>query len=999
MLKLKRFEDHELLHINRVSARASYYSYVTEKAALNHDIEKSRNYQNLNGTWKFIYLEAPEYSPENFYAVDFDERMCNDITVPSNWQLEGYGDMHYSDLWYNFPIIPPKVPTKNPTGIYRRSIMVTNLDASEDYMLRFGGVDSAFEVYMNGDFVGYSKGARMQSEFELSKYLTEGENQLTVRVFQWSDGTYLEDQDMWWLSGIFRDVEFYTKPKFGMFDFKIETYLENDYKDARLVVQPTLSQVCGQRITYKLWDNEALILEKTLPENTVLNEKVTDIMTWSAENPKLYQLLISVEHAGKIVEYISINVGFREIELVEKNFLVNGVPIILKGVNRHDYNPEKGRVTTKESMESDIQLMKQHNINAVRTSHYPNAPYFYDLCDIYGLYVIDEADLECHGFELTGDYNWISNNPTWENAYVDRLARMLARDKNHPSIIMWSLGNESGFGDNFRAMAKYAKEHDKTRLVHYEGDFEAEVSDVYTTMYTWLEHDEKLTMDQIIEKTKKPHILCEYAHAMGNGPGNLKEYQDLFYKHDVLQGGFIWEWFDQGIQATPDEGDVYYKYGGDFGDVPNNSNFCIDGLLRPDRTPSTSLLELKKVYEPIHFTSCNVRAGIFEVTNRLDFTASSSFDFYYAIYEDDACLGEAPVNMAELFPGEKSKLEISLPKQKIQPEKLYTIHIITKTKESTLWSETGFEISRSVFTLAEGKRVPVQNKIGTLTTTETNVALTISTGNLAYTFDKVSGKLDISEDGKALLNGPEMNFWRAPIDNDMYVLEDYYNKHFLNIWHDTILDFQSQKTNDSITVCIEKLAGTTNSSWYYTIQQVFTIYSDGTFEFDVVGFASGMKAQAPEMLPRIGVKLELSKSYEQVTYRGLGPNENYADSCQSSYPGLFHTTVSDMFVNYVKPQENGNRMGVDFISLASETSKIAVYPMGKLNFSVSHYDDVDLEKAKHTIDLIEKNKTNVYIDFKQNGLGSNSCGQSQLEKYRTTFEDFHFAFKVSIGDC
>lgn len=994
MKTLKRWENPQIDHLNRMDARAHFYSYQKKSDAEQNQEHESKNYQLLNGDWHFQFLEAPEYSPQDFYDADFDDSTWPTIPVPSNWQLEGYGKMHYSDLWYNFPIIPPHVPTNNPTGIYRRTFNLAEIESDQQYIIRLNGVDSAYELYLNGRFIGYSKGARIQSEFDLTDDVITGQNQLTIRVFQWSDGTYLEDQDMWWLSGIFRDVEFFSRSNHGIKDFTIKTLLDENYQNGQLIITPIFDQQDGQEVHYQLLDDKKIILEKTLAASDTLNEQLFSVKKWSSETPNLYTLLMTVMLGDEIIEIIPQKIGFRQIELSGKTFLVNGIPIKLKGVNRHDYSPTHGRVVSRESVIEDIKLMKQHNINAIRTAHYPDAPYFYDLCDYYGMYVIDETDLECHGFELTNDYNWITDNPNWTLAYVSRLARMMARDKNHPSIIMWSLGNESGFGQNFRAMAAYAKKQDPTRLVHYEGDFEAEVSDVYTTMYTWLEHDEKLTMDQVLQKTQQPHILCEYAHAMGNGPGNLKEYQDLFYQHEELQGGFIWEWFDQGIEAKTDQGETYYKYGGDFEDTPNNGNFCIDGLIRPDRSVSTSLIELKKVYEPIQIQVVDLSADLYEFTNRLEFTDSTDFEFSYEIYCEDQQIVAESLATIDIPARKRKQLMINLPKISFAKENLYTLHLIIKNKKETIWCTQDHEITRSVFVLSEPKIELSGSSTEKLVVLNKDNQLSVSGRNFHYTFDTVFGKLLTAEKNneKIILQGPELNFWRAPIDNDMYLLDDYYHKYFMNLWHESLIAFDYEETEENVIIKAHTFNGTTNSSWYYDTVQIYTIFADGRLHYQVEGLASGRKEQAPAMLPRIGVNLKIAENYQNVCYRGLGPNENYVDSCQAAYPGVFKTTVDELFVNYVKPQENGNRMAIDRIQLSNQQNQFDISAERKINFSLSRFEDRDLEKAKHTIDLVPRDYLILHVDARQNGLGSNSCGQDQLKKYRCTFDDFLLDF-------
>ncbi|MEH7107435.1 beta-galactosidase subunit alpha [Bacillus sp. JJ1764] len=1001
MKKLKRWEDIHTDGINRMAARAHFFSYPTREAAETRDAEKSKYYQNLNGTWKFLFLEAPEYSPEGFYQNEFDTGHWYDIIVPGNWQLQGYGKMHYSDLWYNFPIIPPHVPTDNPTGIYRREFELEREMSAEQLILRFNGIDSAFEVYVNGEFAGYSKGARLQAEFDVTRFCYQGTNTLTVRVFQWSDGTYLEDQDMWWLSGIFRDVELYTRPKQGLYDLTVQTVFEQTWLDALLTVKPVMTEHSDQTIIYELLapDGRLIFCEEQCATK-LFYKTVTEPKRWSAETPHLYDLYLTVKKDGQVIEVVHQKVGFRTILLNGDQFLVNGVAIKLKGVNRHDFNPKTGRVVTKEEIERDIRTMKQHNINAIRTAHYPNAYYFYDLCDQYGMYVIDEADLECHGFELTGNYNWISNDHAWEEAYVSRLERMIARDKNHPCIIMWSLGNESSFGDNFRSMAKRAKEMDPTRLVHYEGDSEAEVTDVYSTMYTWLEErKDRLTMEKIIEKSTKPHILCEYAHAMGNGPGNLKEYQDLFYKYDKLQGGFIWEWFDHGIEAMTEDGKIYYQYGGDFGDDPTNGNFCIDGLVMPDGTPSPSLLEYKKVIEPVQTEAVDLEKGEFRLNNRYDFLSLDHLKLTCSLFEDHQLLEAQDIEIPKLEGRQSNEIEVLLGKNvKKKSGANYYLVFSYQLKEETMWASKGHELANATFMLPGKEKTYRVHAEAELKVKKEGTVLTVSGSDFTVTFDTVKGVLKevIKNGGVIIENGPRFHFWRAPIDNDMYLLNDYRTKYFMHLGHEIVEDIHYELKESVFELSTSALYGTTNSSWYYRLQYLYRIYPDGDIVFRINGTAAGLKQNAPEMIPRLGVRLQLNNQFNQVQWRGRGPGESYPDSQQANHLGVYTSKIEELFTHYVKPQENGNRSDCDWVSLTDHNSTGLIFVAeNSLNFSASYYEVSDLEAAKHTIDLKPRDYIVLNLDYKQNGLGSNSCGQNQLKKYRCTFEDFSLAFRIT----
>ena len=704
---MKTWENHQIDGINRMPARAHFLTFPSKEKALLNNNRYTHAFKNLNGVWKFMFLDAPEYSPEGFFNSDFDVTKMDDITVPGNWQLQGYGKMHYSDLWYNFPINPPYVPTENPTGIYKRTFFVEESYRDKKIIIRFCGVDSAYHLWINGKEVGYSKVARNESEFDITDLIRVGEeNDVTVRVYQWSDGTYLEDQDMWWESGIFRDVELIGVPKDGINDYKVIADLDDEYKNGIFKVEAFLRTTKEVNVTFELVDaGENTVFTKTVVAKegkACIDEVIADVNHWTAETPYLYKLFMTVEDNGQIVEVIPQNVGFRNIRLNGETFLVNGVAIKFKGVNRHDYSPQNGRVVSREEIEKDIILMKQFNINAIRTSHYPNSYYLYDLCDEYGMYLIAETDLECHGFELTGDYKWITDDPSWELAYVSRMTRMIERDKNHPAIIFWSLGNESAFGCNFRKMTDVAHEMDPTRLVHYEGDFDVESADVYSTMYTWIENPKKpYLMKDIIEKSKKPHIHCEYCHAMGNGPGNLKDYQDLVYAHDKLQGGFVWEWFDHGIESFTESGEKYYRYGGDFGDDPSNKDFCIDGLIMPDRTPSPGLYEYKKVIEPITTTAVDIQKGIINLLSRYDFANLDRFNLVYKVMEDDVILqtGFMAVPSIEARANKDITLPYDLSAIKVKPGAHYYVNISYQLREDTRYASSVHELATAQFEL------------------------------------------------------------------------------------------------------------------------------------------------------------------------------------------------------------------------------------------------------------------------------------------------------------
>jgi evolved beta-galactosidase subunit alpha len=1003
---MKTWENHQIDGINRMPARAHFLTFPSKEKALLNNNRYTHAFKNLNGVWKFMFLDAPEYSPEGFFNSDFDVTKMDDITVPGNWQLQGYGKMHYSDLWYNFPINPPYVPTENPTGIYKRTFFVEESYRDKKIIIRFCGVDSAYHLWINGKEVGYSKVARNESEFDITDLIRVGEeNDVTVRVYQWSDGTYLEDQDMWWESGIFRDVELIGVPKDGINDYKVIADLDDEYKNGIFKVEAFLRTTKEVNVTFELVDaGENTVFTKTVVAKegkACIDEVIADVNHWTAETPYLYKLFMTVEDDGQIVEVIPQNVGFRNIRLNGETFLVNGVAIKFKGVNRHDYSPQNGRVVSREEIEKDIILMKQFNINAIRTSHYPNSYYLYDLCDEYGMYLIAETDLECHGFELTGDYKWITDDPSWELAYVSRMTRMIERDKNHPAIIFWSLGNESAFGCNFRKMTDVAHEMDPTRLVHYEGDFDVESADVYSTMYTWIENPKKpYLMKDIIEKSKKPHIHCEYCHAMGNGPGNLKDYQDLVYAHDKLQGGFVWEWFDHGIESFTESGEKYYRYGGDFGDDPSNKDFCIDGLIMPDRTPSPGLYEYKKVIEPITTTAIDIQKGIINLLSRYDFANLDRFNLVYKVMEDDVILqtGFMAVPSIEARANKDITLPYDLSVIKVKPGAHYYVNISYQLREDTSYASSGHELATAQFELPLYKEGIMVRPEGILNVEKEHTTLHVKGANFSLDFNLVNGNLmNIVRDGMQVLSkGPRLTLWRAPISNDMEIIDKLKKVYFLHLEHEVVMNIDYHMEGNILKVEVDTINSTTNSAWHFKTKYVYTVCPSGDILIDVEGTPSGRVDLAPDMLPRIGVSMHLDKSMEHVRYFGMGPGENYADSKEAAQMGLYANTVDGLFTNYVIPQENGNHMGCKWVSMTNDRGMgLLASTEGDFNFSASWYEDKDLDDAKHTCDLVKRDYIVFNVDYKQNALGTNSCGQWQLDKYRAKFEDFKLSFRLT----
>ncbi|WP_082926791.1 glycoside hydrolase family 2 TIM barrel-domain containing protein [Paenibacillus tuaregi] len=1049
------WDDLKVLQRGRAKSRAYFIPHADRSVALSCDRGSSPWFKSLNGMWKFHYAKGPKWAPEGFFQRDYDTSGWDDIQVPGFWQLQGegkYGHPHYTDLYYPFPVDPPHVPDDNPTGSYVREFHIPEAWKGRNIVIKFDGVDSAFHIWVNGMPAGYSQGSRLTSEFDLTSYVKPGVNTLAVRVYQWSDGSYLEDQDMWWMSGIFRDVYLISEPaKLRVADYRVVTELDKAYREGTLKVQASLLGEAGAegRIKLELFNPSgqsvaAADAAASADEAVNLEMRAGQPKLWSAESPTLYHLLITlVDEHGDTLEMIAQRVGFRRIEVRGGQFLVNGKAIQLKGVNRHDHHPNTGRTVTVSTMLQDIKMMKQHNINAVRTAHYPNDPRFYDLCDEYGLYVMEETDLETHGFELLGNISRLSDDTAWEEAYVERLERMVERDKNHPSIIFWSLGNESGFGCNFRAMSKWCKEADPTRLVHYEEDREAEVCDVVSTMYSSVEKMEGFGQ---LTDHPKPHILCEFAHAMGNGPGGLRPYFDTFDKYARLQGGFVWEWIDHGLSWKTPEGKQDYAYGGDYGDVPNNSNFVIDGLVQPDRTPSPGLLEYKKIIEPVRVDYRD--AGTIGVMNRYDFVTLDHLHASWNVSLDGRIVQSGNMKLPEIGPGERAELQIPFDLAEAPLYGKYTegewwLNIRFTLKEDLAWAEQGHEVAWAQFPVksvpglaqiqkqAEGHGVDYQdgqgrednqkqirkeaeeqaqqpdleqvqeldmaasNAVGVslrpnLQCREANANLILFSNDFRMVFDKRSGRISsLRLGGKELLTaGPKLNFWRAPIDNDMYVLPEWRKAHLDRLTERVDAVECTRLDAGTVRITVSSRIAPPVFDWGFRCIVKYTVTGSGVVTIDVQGTPEG---KPPEMLPKIGLQLEVPGDLGHVKWYGRGPGENYSDSKEACPVGVYSSSVDGLFTNYIYPQENGNRTDVRWISIRDSAGLgLIAAGMPTLEFSARRFTDKDLEEAKHASELTARDFITLNLDYRQNGLGSNSCGPAQMPDHKLTADAFGF---------
>lgn len=980
--KVKRWEDHRITGIGRREARTAFYKDSQKKIS-------------LNGEWDFKYVDAPELSPEGFEQSGACEGW-DKIDVPSVWQLRGYDKMHYTDVLYPFPVNPPHVPDENPTGIYKKTVVLDEQWMEKDTVLKFHGVDSAFDVWVNGKHVGFGKVSRLPSEFDITGFVKTGENDITVRVYKWSDGTYLEDQDMWWLSGIYRDVELINEEKNAVLDLRVNGTLDDSYKNGFFTAGITMKQA-GTNLGWKLSYKGKTVLEGELVsegKDICIEAEIPEVHTWTAETPELYEFTVMTEN-----QEVTVRCGFRKIEIKDKNFRVNNQVILLNGVNHHDYNPREGRRVTREQMESDIRLMKQYNINAVRCSHYPANEYFYDLCDEYGLYVIDEADLECHGFEWVENYTWITDDETWKDAYVDRSVRMVKRDRNHPSIIMWSMGNESAFGCNFRSAAEAIRELDDTRLVHYEGDFEAEVTDVYSTMYTRLKGLKEIAEYQI--KGDKPHVMCEYGHAMGNGPGGLKAYQDMYRKYKRLQGGFLWEWYDHGIY-TEEKDKKYYKYGGNYGDFPTNGNFCIDGILMPDRTPSPGMEEYKQIIAPVEITAVEGSMNKLQIRNYYDFLNLDTTTLYWEVKAEDQTIQDGIVEGLSVAPHEGKIIALPITAFELQENTDYYLNLTVCQKEERNYAPAGYEIKKVQIPMQIRKDgFSVRETADKLQVTEGQGVLTVENSRVTAKFSTVFGKLiSFGKDGKEYLTeGPRMNVYRATIDNDMYKKEDWMNKYFIQKPVEETEYVSCLKEDDKVIVRIGTFFSCYNQSWGFECDYTYTVYSCGQMKVEIQGKAVQRGKLEPAFLPRIGVIMKGNKNFQKTMWYGMGPGESYVDSKAASIMGIYENTVDGMMTDYVFPQENGHHEQVKWFRIGDGKDGLLCKMEEKLGLNLANYTDESLEKAQHPFEIEKADDVIIHLDYRQSGLGSNSCGEEQLEENKVKLQDFAMAFTVQAAEC
>ncbi|MDL2244674.1 DUF4981 domain-containing protein [Parabacteroides sp. OttesenSCG-928-J18] len=996
----KEWENQYINQINREPLNAHLVPYASEKAALHKEKSGERRH-SLNGTWKFHFAKSPSQRPVSFYEKGYDVSGWDAIEVPGSWELQGFDAPIYTDTRYPFPPNPPYVPADyNPVGSYKTTFRVPAAFDGHDILLHFGGVESAFYCWVNGHFVGYSEDSRLAAEFNIGQYLQPGENELAVEVYRYSDGSYLEAQDYWRYSGIERDVMLIARPKVHIKDFEIIADLSPDYRNGLFDLSLTLDEqrpIKGTKIQIKLLDEgkeiaSSILQSRTNKEHKLhFNKAFPEVKTWTAETPHLYTLVVNTLNAkGKVTESFTHKFGFRKVEIKNGMLLVNGTPILLKGVNRHEHDMHKGRTISVESMVEDIRLMKLFNINAVRCSHYPNYPEWYELCDEYGIYLVDEANIESHGMTDHPTTRTLANWEGWDIPYMERMQRMVERDKNFTSIITWSLGNESGYGKHFETIYHWTKKRDPSRPVQYEGGGVQSVSDIYCPMYArvWA------LRQWVNERQSRPMILCEYAHAMGNSVGNLADYWELIYKYENLQGGFIWDWVDQTFaQKDENENDIW-AYGGDMGfvGVVNDSNFCANGLVAANRTLHPHIWEVKRVYQYMHFEPVPFANNKLRITNRHDFLTSDVYDYRWTVKADGEIVGQGLFHLPTIAPHQSAEVSLPLPSIQGKANTEYFLHITALTKEEAPLVPKGHKAAEAQWLLpVETPEAPATSKRGTLSHTENNAEHRIQSASATLVFSKEDGEIThYSVNGKEyLLEGLRPNFWRPMTDNDVANRTGSRCATWKEAGDQLLL--QSQ-----VVTVSENREEVTMEVYYQMPQQesvcsvLYTIYADGSLRTRFT-FTPGQKP-LPE-IPRLGMRMILREEYDQMTWFGRGPHENYWDRKSGADIDLYKASVWEQYHPYVRAQETGNKTDVRWVALQNRDGDgLLIKAVGEpLNVSAWNFHQQDLLYIPSTVKNVHGGSIRkqplvwLNIDHQQMGVGGdNTWGAKTHPEYTIT---------------
>ena len=1006
MIVPRYYENLSVLHENTMPARAYYIPASRRMDNLVEHREESDRMQLLNGTWKFQYFNSIYDIQDSFFEKNYDTENFDEIQVPSVWQMAGYDTHQYTNIRYPFPFDPPYVPQDIPCGAYVHTFEYSRDEKAPKSFLNFEGVDSCFYVWINGSYIGYSQVSHMTSEFDVTDVLQDGTNTVAVLVMKWCDGSYLEDQDKFRMSGIFRDVYILKRPKQAISDYHIKTRIEDML--AKVEIEMKFYSPLNVKISIEDRNGAVVALGSIAEEGTAVLE-IASPELWNTENPYLYKLILETENEV-IVDYIAL----RKIEIKDQVIYLNGQKIKFRGVNRHDSDPVTGFTISLEQLTTDLTLMKQHNFNAIRSSHYPNAPFFYEMCDKYGFMVIDEADIEAHGPFMIyrkedTDYNrfkrWnekIADDPVWEEAIVDRVKLMVERDKNRFCIVMWSMGNESAYGCNFEKALEWTKNFDPDRITQYESaryrnydeTYDYSNLDVYSRMYPALsEIQEYLDKDG-----SKPFLLVEYCHSMGNGPGDFEDYFQMIQDNDKMCGGFVWEWCDHAIaHGTAENGKTIYAYGGDHGEEIHDGNFCMDGLVYPDRTVHTGLLEYKNVYRPARVISYDKESGELVLHNYMDFDDLKDYvKISYELTQDGLVISKGILPEFSVAPhGEgKTNLKINVPEN----GKCYLKLIYHLKKELPLLDEDhilGFdeiEVSKedTKCKLAE-KWIPKTVVDSELQVNENDTQIHIKGREFAYTIDKRTALFtEMKFAGREYLNHPmELNIWRAPTDNDMYIKSEWKKAHYDKAYTRAYTTEVVQgKHGVKITSHASVVAETVQKILDVTI--TWKIEAAGKIDADI---AVTKDDEFPD-LPRFGVRMFLDKKLSAVRYFGMGPQESYCDKHQAASHGLYRADVGDLHEDYIRPQENGSHYDCEYVELNNSRYGIVASAEKAFSFNASYYTQEELEKKTHNYELIESDSVVFCVDYALNGIGSNSCGPVVLDQYR--FDDVLFRFQFTL---
>ena len=1006
MIVPRYYENLSVLHENTMPARAYYIPASRRMDNLVEHREESDRMQLLNGTWKFQYFNSIYDIQDSFFEKNYDTENFDEIQVPSVWQMAGYDTHQYTNIRYPFPFDPPYVPQDIPCGAYVHTFEYSRDEKAPKSFLNFEGVDSCFYVWINGSYIGYSQVSHMTSEFDVTDVLQDGTNTVAVLVMKWCDGSYLEDQDKFRMSGIFRDVYILKRPKQAISDYHIKTRIEDML--AKVEIEMKFYSPLNVKISIEDRNGAVVALGSIAEEGTAVLE-IASPELWNTENPYLYKLILETEN-----EVIVDHIALRKIEIKDQVIYLNGQKIKFRGVNRHDSDPVTGFTINPEQITTDLTLMKQHNFNAIRSSHYPNAPFFYEMCDKYGFMVIDEADIEAHGPFMIyrkedTDYNrfkrWnekIADDPVWEEAIVDRVKLMVERDKNRFCIVMWSMGNESAYGCNFEKALEWTKNFDPDRITQYESaryrnydeTYDYSNLDVYSRMYPALsEIQEYLDKDG-----SKPFLLVEYCHSMGNGPGDFEDYFQMIQDNDKMCGGFVWEWCDHAIaHGTAENGKTIYAYGGDHGEEIHDGNFCMDGLVYPDRTVHTGLLEYKNVYRPARVISYNKESGELVLHNYMDFDDLKDYvKISYELTQDGLVISKGILPEFSVAPhGEgKTNLKINVPEN----GKCYLKLIYHLKKELPLLDEDhilGFdeiEVSKedTKCKLAE-KWIPETVVDSELQVNENDTQIHIKGREFAYTIDKRTALFtEMKFAGREYLNHPmELNIWRAPTDNDMYIKSEWKKAHYDKAYTRAYTtEIVQGKHGVKITSHASVVAETVQKILDVTI--TWKIEAAGKIDADI---AVTKDDEFPD-LPRFGVRMFLDKKLSAVRYFGMGPQESYCDKHQAASHGLYRADVGDLHEDYIRPQENGSHYDCEYVELNNSRYGIVASAEKAFSFNASYYTQEELEKKTHNYELIESDSVVFCVDYALNGIGSNSCGPVVLEQYR--FDDVLFRFQFTL---